>query len=218
MKTIYLIRHGEVEFPLDSQGRRLVYGQETGLSQLGKEQIIDVAKELGQQKIKLEVLFVSPAKRTVETADILRTQLLIPKIIIIKDINDVSPLSWLGYPLDDYFKIRGDGYSQPKSSNQESLEHMVKRSEKAIKEIIKDKSFNVVGIVSHGDIISSIDWVLDKPNTLPKSYFDLQNHFYPSKGDVIEYLINGENNKVERKRIIRVEKVKKSFELFRGTH
>lgn len=213
----YLIRHGEVNYPLDRTGRKLVYGPETLLAKLGEIQLEDLADQFFKEKIPVQIIFSSPFTRAKQSADIFKEKLSIKELIILDELKDVWPNSFEGQPLEEYFKINGgDIYSHPLSSNQESLEHLVERARtarKLITETVHDK-YTKVAIVSHGDLLSAFDWGLKREES-PVSYEKMKKSFYLQKGQAIHYRVGPEGQLVDEGRLITVETVKKSVEKYR---
>lgn len=213
-KQIYFIRHGEVQYPLDDRGRKLIYSPNTPLSVLGKLQLEKLGERLKTEKIKPEVLFTSPFTRAVQSAEKIQQTLLIPRIIQINDLRDVDPNSWEGLPIEEYGFIKGDIYSHPKSSNQETLSHLIERAKNALKTIFQSE-FNLIGVVSHGDLLSAIGWVLKGPSRLPEDYSEMKINFYPQKGEAIECLVDPFLRLIGERRLITVNEVNQSREKYR---
>jgi len=214
-KKIYCIRHGEVKYPLDREGRKLVYSPETPLSLLGRLQTKKIADRLKEDGVTIEVLFVSPFARTRESAEILKKSLQTPKVFIVDDLHDVYPNSWIGCPIEEYKTVEGDIYNNPQPQEQETLEHLLMRAKRGIEYIAKTGNFNSIGIVSHGDLLSGIDWVLRTPDILP-SYIEMKNRFYLQKGQVAVYTIDPSLRLVDEVRLITVPEVQQSVEVYRG--
>lgn len=208
-KKVYLIRHGDVENP-----KKLVYPPETSLSSLGRTQLHKVAELFKSQGIKIDALFVSPFARAKESAMILQQELAIHENIIIDDLSDVHPNSWVGKPLVEYGKIEGDIYGHPQSSEQETLNHLLMRAKKGLEQIVARDDFNSVGIVSHGDLISGIDWILRTPDRVP-TYIEMKNRFYLQKGQVAEYTLDPSLKILDEVKLLTIPEVKQSLEGYR---
>lgn len=214
-RKVYFIRHGDVEFPLDKKGRKLIYPPETPLSILGRRQIHQVAEQLKKEGIRLDALFSSPFKRARESANMLLEELSIPKLIIVNDLHDVHPNSWTGRPLEEYAKIEGDIYSHALSQDQETLEQLLIRAKRALELVMGTENFSSVGVISHGDLLSGADWVLRTPDRVP-SYIEMKNNFYLQKGQVAEYKIDPSLRIVDEVRLVTVPEVLQSIEGWRS--
>jgi broad specificity phosphatase PhoE len=67
---IYLIRHGSPEYKYDSEGRKLMYGPQTQMSEEGRAQVRAIAGRLPD----FDIIYTSPFVRTRETAEIIALQ------------------------------------------------------------------------------------------------------------------------------------------------
>ncbi|MBI4226213.1 histidine phosphatase family protein [Candidatus Roizmanbacteria bacterium] len=214
MKKIYFIRHGDVDTKTDAEGRKLVYPPDAPLSLTGIDQLKKVANRLLSEGISLDAIFSSPFTRALQSAQILLAKLHVPVFITLKDLMDVNKNSWVGQPLEDYAKIGGDIYSHPLSADQETLQHLLQRAQRALR-IIGISDYESIGVVSHGDLLSGVDWMLKTPEEVP-TYTKMKNRFYLQKGQVAEYTL-GKRLRIEGQvRLITVDEVQLSRELFRG--
>ncbi|HLC94615.1 MAG TPA: phosphoglycerate mutase family protein [Patescibacteria group bacterium] len=75
--VLYLIRHGEVEYQHDEEGRKLIYGPDAHLSAEGKEQMRSLGRHLRRTGVRLDVLYTSPYERTKESASLIAAELAI---------------------------------------------------------------------------------------------------------------------------------------------
>lgn len=215
VKDIYLFRHGEIEYPLDEQGRKLVYPSETPLSALGILQIQKTSEELRKRQIIFEALFISPFKRAMQSAEIIASGLQVNKMVILPDLSDVNPNSWIGCPLQECIdQTRGDIYSHPKSADQETLEHLIMRARRGIKQVFNEKS-TINGVVSHGDLISAMMWGIVKPDEHP-TYERMRDNFYLQKGQVAQFKVDNDLRLVGEVSFIAVSEVALSAENYRG--
>ena len=212
-KTIYLIRHGEIIYPLDEKNTKLIYGSDVSLDPLGRLQIQELAKKLQEEHAVPDVFAVSPFKRTQESAEILQDILGVP-FYSVSNLRDIDPNSWEGYPLNELDQFEGDVYSHPRSANQETLEHLVKRAKKALEAIVSDNPGKRIGIISHGDLLSAIVWILKHQET-PSSYKEMKNNFYLNKGQAYECVVDEGLRMRGNGRFINVSELNEGIEGFR---
>lgn len=215
---IFLIRHGEQQYPYDEQGRKVVSSLDAPLVELGRVQLRELGKKLAGESIVLDVLYTSPILRVQQSAEILAEGQSIA-INIVDGLREVNPLSAEGKTYDELEKIGGDIYAHPFNENQETLDHLVNRSREAIEFILSDakkRGYESVAIVGHGDPLCALDWTLKHADN-PASYADMRDSYYPQKGQAKEYIIDA-NLKLEGKgRIITTEAAKQTIESFRNS-
>jgi len=215
---LFAIRHGDIEYPYDEQGRKLVHGPNAPLSNLGKVQIHELGRRLTKEGIVLDAVYTSPYLRAQQTAKILSEELSGINKYTIDGLKDVFPCSAEGKTWEDLEKIGADIYTHPFSENQESLEHLVSRARSTIETILvdaKQRGYDSIAIVSHGDTLSAIDWTLRHPVN-PASYLEMRDASYLQKAQVFEYPLDDKLRLSGEGRLITVEQVKQSVEAFRN--
>lgn len=214
MKTVFLIRHGEVEYPRNEKGESLVYGPTTPLSDLGRKQLEVLGKEFVRQKIKIEAIYSSSYRRAIESSEFFMKNLYYKTpLILTGELRDVDNFGWHGKTMKEYSKLSGDVYSHPLNKKDESLERLSTRGLNVFKKIIKNK-YNSLAIVSHGDFLSALVWRLEHKRS-PLNYKVMKKNFYPEKGQAVLYEVNQSLKKVKRVKLITIEEVKKSIEYWR---
>ncbi len=163
---LYVLRHGETDY--NKEGR--FQGQNNiSLNEEGKKQAQETRKEL--QNIKFDKVFVSPLKRTIETAKI-----VVPNYKIEID-NRIIERS--------FGKLEGkksipDYEERIKEFEIESIEELEKRVECFIKEILNEvqKDQNIL-VVTHGGVAQIINKMLEKKyNEINFKDFILKNGKY----------------------------------------
>lgn len=215
---IFLIRHGEQEYPVDAQGRKLVSSPDAPLVELGRTQMRGLGRKLAAEGITLDSLYTSPLPRVQQSAEILAEGKSIP-INVIDGLKEVNPLRAEGKTYEELEKIGGDIYAHPFSENQETLDHLVDRSRAAIEFILADakkRGYKSVGIVGHGDPLCALDWSI-RHEGYPSSYTEMKKEFYPQKGQAHEYTIDSDLRIIGEGRIITTEAAKQTFESFRNS-
>ncbi len=154
---IFLIRHGETTGDIED---RFGGDYDDHLTQEGVEQAKKLASQLEEKKI--EVVFHSPRHRATETADIVAKTLNVPSKVVenIRERNNYGILTGMTkteakqkHPVE-YEKLTiSKTHHDVKES--ESYEELKKRIIPAFEEIESNK-FNVIAIVSHGGVISTL--------------------------------------------------------------
>lgn len=159
--TAYLIRHGDVEYEIDSRARRLVYGSTATLSQKGRNQIAKLSEKLLKDGVKLDGIFTSPLKRAVQSAKILSEQYGIA-FVEVESFRDVE-----GYPagkgmtMDELKALKGDTYFLP---GHESAEHSLGRIKIAFEQLCRENEGKTIAFVGHGDPIRVLIFRLKNPD------------------------------------------------------
>lgn len=215
---VFLIRHGEQEYPVDAQGRKLVSSPDAPLVELGRTQMRELGRKLAAEGIILDSLYTSPLPRVQQSAEILAEGKSVP-IYVIDGLKENFPNSGEGHTYDELEELEGDIYAHPFSENQETLYHLVDRSRTAIEFILADakkRGYELVGIVGHGDPLCALDWSI-KHEDYPLSYAEMKKEFYPQKGQAHEYTIGPDLRIIGEGRIITTEAAKQTIEGFRNS-
>lgn len=152
MAKIYLIRHAESI----ANTKGIYQGQthDTGLSLLGRKQARALVKAFRQ--IKFDIVFSSPLKRSLETA-----QNISEKIVVEKDIIETNHGLWEGLSKNEVsarwpkiYKNWNKTPSEVQFPEGEKFTDTAKRASRWFKELIKkDGTF---AVVTHINIIQSI--------------------------------------------------------------
>lgn len=214
------IRHGEQLYPYNEQGKKLISGSTAPLVNLGRQQMRDLRIELDQAGIILNAVYRSPLLRADQSADELVGEQQIP-IYVVNELKEGFPDRDLGKTYEDLEAIGGDIYAHPFSEEQESLDNLVKRSRTAIEFILldaKERGYDSIAIVGHGDPLCALDWSIRHAEDDPISYDEMKNSYYPQKAQAKEYIINDENLRLEREgRLITTEAANQTIEGFRNS-
>ncbi|HIH50661.1 MAG: alpha/beta fold hydrolase [Candidatus Micrarchaeaceae archaeon] len=154
---IYLIRHGETTGDVEDR-----YGgdYDDNLSPKGVRQSKELAKKLKGKGI--EIIYVSPRIRAIETASIVNKSLNV-KLKIVDDLRERNNYGILTGLLKSEAKQRhpeevkelGKGIHH-KVNNSEDYVHFKKRIMKAFKKIANDKEHRTTAIITHGGPIRCI--------------------------------------------------------------
>lgn len=217
MNRLIVVRHGEIEWPLDDEGNRMLYGPSVELSDIGKLQIDELAHKLKSDGIDEANIYTSPFNRAMQTSGILAKIIRANSFNITTDLRDVDllPYVYQGYSVDMFMSATNGGniYDSSVNPNQETLQEFVGRARRFLKENLSGvEGINIA--VSHGDLISALDWALTHEGQ-PDNYEIMKNSRYLEKGQAIDYEIGGDFQLLEQPKLITVEGVSQSVESFR---
>lgn len=143
--NVYLIRHGDVEYPMDGQGRKLLYGPDASLSKEGIVQIEKLADHMIQNGASVQRIFTSPYKRAYQSAEILAQRFKITDLIVRNDLRDIVVPSVVGVLWDKVVKEE----IQP-SEEDETFLQMSGRVWDEFDKIRREEKGHTIGIVGHG--------------------------------------------------------------------
>lgn len=217
---IFLIRHGEQEYPHDDQRRKIVSTLDAPLVELGRKQIREVGDKLVEEGISLDAIYTSPILRARQSTEVLTEELGITNTYVVDDLQEGFPNSAEGHTYEELEAIGGDVYAHPFNPDQETLSHLVDRTRDAAKFILSDakqRGFNFIGIVGHGDPLCALDWSLKHIDS-PASYGEMKKSYYPQKGQYLEYTVSDDEPFIltSEGRIITTEASKQTIEGFRN--
>jgi len=217
---IFLIRHGEQEYPFNEQGKKMISGSDAPLVDLGRQQMRELKKELTMQGIILDAIYRSPLLRAKQSTEELAGGQPIPTNEV-DELKEGFPDSDLGKTYEELEARGGDIYAHPFSPEQESLECLVQRSRVAIEYVLRDakeKRYNSIAIVGHGDPLCALDWSI-KHEVPPSAYAEMRDSYYPQKGQALEYDVSdNEPCRVTTEgRIITTEAARQTIEGFRAS-
>jgi len=187
--TIYLIRHGEVEFKYNKDGEKMIYGPNVHLSQSGIKQIKELAEIISKDETNITLLYSSPFERTIETAKILSNKLNIKKIIIEKELSDIYTKGQEKIPmrlLDSFH-------------HQETINKLSIRIVRAINQILSFNQGKTFAIICHGDPIRVyVDKLFFPRNKTPDNSRD---QYYLGKGEAWRLEFNEKKQLINHKLI-----------------
>ncbi len=203
MNTIvYLIRHGEYEQSVDSQGRRLTPFPQTGLSETGRRQLTALARAIRKQGDTIDALYASPYQRTQDSAVLLQSQLGIPKLVIEQELRDVYTPGWWGVPVEELKAIGGDVYTiEPRTADQESYEQAARRIYGAFTSIAQGERGHPIGLVFHGDPIRVLLYQLEHPNETVPPMRQLSGSDYLDKGEAWRLVVETDGTLLQKEHI-----------------
>jgi len=162
MKTVFLVRHGEVKNP-----DNIIYGRlpNFGLNNLGRQEAEQAAEYL--KKVihgDLKSIFASPLLRARQTAKIISR--FFPSVeILVQEKLIEGDLGWEGKKKADLIKqgIWQTYLDQPsKITTGEGFLGIQKRIASWLKQMIKDVKDSQFVVVTHQDVIRSLTLYLEK--------------------------------------------------------
>ncbi len=191
MSKLFLVRHGEVEYQYDEQGRKLIYGQDIPLSIKGKKQIKELILSWRSKGIVPGRIYTSPYTRAYQTAAILTENLgqNIP-IILEDELKDVHAPGWVGETMEYLQSIGGNIYDvPPRSADQETKSQVRQRIVQIVKKIWQENfdNENLVAIVSHGDPLRMLMGYFVEPQ---RETVNTRDELYLDKGQAWKLTLN----------------------------
>ncbi|WHH58655.1 histidine phosphatase family protein [Petroclostridium sp. X23] len=151
-KTIYLIRHGEIDYGTE---KRYIGTTDLPLSTGGIKQIGRLKEYFGG--IRLEKAYISPLKRCVQTSDIILEDRNIERIPV-NGLREISMGDWENFPLEyirnrfsEQYERRGENIDVFVPPGGESFEHLQKRVMPAFENIIKSTTESAL-VVAHAGV------------------------------------------------------------------
>jgi len=195
MTHVYIVRHAEVVYPLDKQGRKLMYPPETPLSQEGVDQFTKFAKQLKKNGVVLDGITTSPMTRATQTAQILADVFGLKGFNENPDFTDSYIPGWIGVPLSEQQKLMDkstDIYQNPRSSDQEPYEHIAQRMLEGFQELVKSNSGKAMALVSHGDPIRLLRYRIEHPEGKIPNMSILSKEGYLKRGEAFYLKLSAE--------------------------
>lgn len=193
MTHIYIIRHAEVVYPLDQQGRKLMYPPETPLSQEGIDQFTKFAKQLKTNGVIIDVIKTSPHTRATQTAKILAEVLGVKEYKVEPAFSDSHIPGWIGVPLSEQQKLMDRGtdiYENPRSPDQEAYEHITQRMSEEFQLLVKENSGKSIAIISHGDPIRLFMYRIAHPEGKIPNMSVLSKEGYLKRGEAFHVKVD----------------------------
>ena len=171
---IYFVRHGESESNLKDifAGQR----EDSPLTQKGREQALNTAKNIKQENIHFERIVSGPLKRVSETAHIIAHEIGfdISKIEVDSRITEYDMGSLTGTPIHKISSL-----SLTSAKNAEDVDTFKKRILECITELTQQN--NNILVVSHAGVGRLLETV--KENMDPHLFYDLPA--YPNASIII---------------------------------
>ena len=150
MSTLYLIRHGVTSA---NKENRFAGRSQEELHTEGIEQVCRVGERLGSENIV--AVYCGPAKRTVQSAEILGSQLNIP-VFTLAELDEINIPHWEGLTKEEIRQHYGTQYptwlSSPQTFNLpgcETLDQVQKRAVGAVHRIMSGTQNQNFLLVSH---------------------------------------------------------------------
>lgn len=201
--TIFLIRHGEVNNP-----NRIIYGRavDVPLHQRGFEQIQSLAYQLKGQGVNPAVIYSSPLRRAVESAQTLAAAFPHAPVIKVPDLQDADHQGLETKTLDWLATIGGDVYQLSEYKETiEAPEPMAQRMINVVQTVSKHHAGDTVFVVSHGDPIAFARWKLLHPTKVIPSMVELSANGYLKKAETWRVVFDPKGAIIEHEIIDRVD-------------
>jgi len=150
MSTLYLVRHGIT--PANKENRFAGRTDEELLAE-GKEQMLQVGKRLQDRNI--QAMYCGPAKRTLQSAEILGSVLkILPSVL--NELDEILIPHWDGLTKEGIRNQHGEQYPTWLASPQdfqlpgcETLDQVQKRAARAVNDLLAKAQGQNLLIVSH---------------------------------------------------------------------
>ncbi len=201
MITFYLIRHGEVNNPLN-----ITYGRvrDIELTIRGKLQIHSLAESIKEREENPNAIFSSPLKRTVEsTEQVLR---VFPKTIVHyrDELKESDSIGYVGRPLDwarrlgnPYKKEFGEQFHYQLEPESKQAERMIK----VVKEAMQMYKQGIICLVSHGDPLAFLVDALHHEGKQTATIDELKKDTYLLRGEAWRVVLEPNMKVIETERI-----------------
>ncbi len=159
-RLIYLIRHGEIDYPCSE--RTCIGYSSAGLSMQGARDAENIGRWLENHHISS--IYTSPYRRCINTAQIIAEQMGSVPISIDEDLREIDTGDWNGKTFteikasdyDNYIK-RGNNLGYYPIPGGESFYIAERRFDMAINQIARKEEDNNILIVSHSGVIRA--WI-----------------------------------------------------------
>lgn len=201
MTTLYLIRHGEVDNPLN-----LTYGRvrDIDLTPRGKLQIHSLAELIRERGEIPDVIFSSPLKRTVQsTEEILGVFPNIP-VEYRDDLMETESTNYVGRPLD-WARGLGNPYNkefmETYQYHVESEQHQVDRMMRVVNEALSGYKDGIICMVSHGDPLAFLVDAFHHSGKQSSTIEELKKDIYLLRGEAWRIVLDEEDTLVSTERI-----------------
>lgn len=155
---IYLIRHGQTQWNIE---RRLQGVGDSPLTEKGKLDAKLLEDRL--REIDIDIIYSSPSTRAIKTSKIIKGKRNI-EILVDEDLKEMNIGSWQGKVLDEirikspqeYHNYWNEPHLYVGNNGGENFYQVQKRAISFIDNIIHERKYNNILLVSHGDTIKSI--------------------------------------------------------------
>lgn len=209
MTKVLIIRHADVEKPLNAKGQECMYPPESPITDKGRQQLSSLAERFAD--LNIATIYTSPYLRAVQSAEIIAEKAGGSKIITDNRLRDTDVENWMGEPLSLQQELMDRGfdiYNPPPNyplRTKETREEVASRMQEAFKDIIKKHEGETIAIVSHGDSIRLLTYRLEHPEGEIPSMSFLSKERYLKRGEVLMLSADNESNIIETQLISNLE-------------
>ena len=164
IKTFYCFRHGQTDW--NKEGKFQGCGIDLSLNEIGRNQALDIPH------FPIDIIYSSPLKRALETAEIYNKNLGV-QIIIEPGLKELNYGDWAGITKEQIKEKYGEEcwykYNSPKDEDEsfkipggDIKKEVIDRGVVVLEKIGAETDFPNVGIFAHGRILSLIANKLSK--------------------------------------------------------
>jgi broad specificity phosphatase PhoE len=201
MTTLYLIRHGEVQNPLNLTYGRVRY---IDLTVRGKLQIHSLAESIKERSETPIAIFSSPLKRTVQSTEQILSVFPDTPVYYRDELKESDSTGYVGRPLD-WARGLGNPYNKAYAKQFhytiESEEIQVERMLKIVKEAVDTYAGSIVCLVSHGDPLAFLVDGLHHGGKHTTTIDILKKDTYLLRGEAWRVVLDDELKLIETERI-----------------
>lgn len=211
MTKVYIIRHAEAEYPLDDQGKRLMYPPEVHISQEGRDQFTRFARNLRDNGVVFDVIESGDYTRALETANILSREMGGTPVVINSTFTDSRIPGYIGLPMSLQQEIMDRGediYDHPLTSDQETKEQIAKRMLEGFNDLVRRNDGKTVAILGHGDPIRLLMYRLEHPQDKIPSMGILSKEDYLKRGEAFCVITDNEGKLLKTELLSNLEGVR----------
>lgn len=193
--TLYLIRHGLPEYPVNDAMQKLMYGPEVPLSAKG----IADAQALTHTLPKFDAIYTSPFLRARQTAEIIAKKVGVKTVIEDTTFRDLVYNNATGMLLDLVLQKKA-----PPHPDDETEQEVYARIVNGIERILSERPGQTVGIVFHGHPIRFAVWkYVEGKTALPENVDALVQYNYPLQAEAWVITWNSQHKVIHSQLITR---------------
>lgn len=197
-KIVYLFRHGETNLNVDGTIMGQLLNLNTEFTEKGYEQINHISNELKNNKI--EIIYTSDFKRTLETAKMANINHNLP-IIITEEVRGLNMGKYQGMPFESFINLPEvrksfNDYNIP-FENGESINDLNNRTINFIKKVCNNTRYKKIAIITHSAVISNLKSFVSNEEFVS---VNMCSFIYKNNNlKVLDYYLANEKNKIKVK-------------------
>lgn len=197
-KILYLFRHGETNLNVDGTVMGQLLNLNTEFTGKGYEQINHISNELKNNKI--EIIYTSDFKRTLETAKLADANNNLP-IIITKEVRGLNMGKYQGMPFANFItlpEVRQSFYDYNiPFENGESINDLNNRIINFIRKVCNNTKHKKIAIITHSAVISNLKAFVSNEAFVS---VNMCSFIYKNNNlEVLDYSLANDKNKIKGK-------------------